>query len=194
MATWPDSPTSEPPGAPTSEPPGAPVRSPSGATAGAPLRPLIGLAELTWLHDLAIAEFGGAPGIRDQGMLESALARPVAGFAGTPAFPEPFDRAGALVEALILDHGFVDGNKRTAVMAGALWLEREGTSLEARPGELVDLALAVAEHRMDAADIASWLEARGVALQVAREPTARKVDQPTLRSTGRDLGARGLGR
>lgn len=172
MPTWPGSPTSEPGAEP-------------GLPAGAPARPLIGLAELTWLHDRALAEFGGAEGVRDAGMLESALARPVAGFGGTPAFAGPFERAGALVEALIVDHGFVDGNKRTAVMAGALWMEREGTALDARPGELVDLALAVAEHRMDAGDIASWLQERGVAVEAAREEAPRRsVPRPVERDAG----------
>lgn len=184
MPTWPALPTSEPAGRLTGP-------APSGLTAPEPAAPLIALSELTWLHDRAIAEFGGAEGIRDQGMLESALARPVAGFSGTPAFPGPCERAGALVEALILDHGFVDGNKRTALMAGTLWLEREGTVLDARPGELVELALAVAEHRMDAGDVASWLEARGVALQASRQDSRAGA---TWRSPERATGGAGLER
>lgn len=118
-----------------------------------------------WLHDAAIREFGGADGIRDSGMLESALARPVAGSGGTALFPRPFDRAAALMEAVIRDHGFLDGNKRTAVMAAGLSLEREGSRLEAAPGELVDLALSVAEHSRDVEDIAGWLEARCTAIE-----------------------------
>jgi death-on-curing protein len=115
---------------------------------------------VVWLHAVAIEEFGGSPGIRDRGLLESAVARPLAGFGGHSLFATPFLRAAALAEALVQHHAFVDGNKRTAMLAMGAWLEREGHRIEAARGELRDLALAIAEHRTATSDVAAWLEAR----------------------------------
>jgi death on curing protein len=115
---------------------------------------------VVWLHAVAIEEFGGSPGIRDRGLLESAVARPLAGFGGHSLFATSFLRAAALAEALVQHHAFGDGNKRTAMLAMGAWLEREGHRIEAARGELRDLALAIAEHRTATSDVATWLEAR----------------------------------
>jgi death on curing protein len=69
-------------------------------------------------------------------------------------------RAAALADSLVLNHGFVDGNKRTAVYAMAAWLEREGFGLDAARGELRDLALAIATRKTGPDEIAAWLEKR----------------------------------
>jgi len=111
-----------------------------------------------FLHTVVIAEFGGSEGVRDRGLLESALARPLAGFGDVRLYETPFSRAAALLEALIQNHGFVDGNKRTAVMAAAFWLEREGYTLTASQDDLVETALAVAEHRLSLGELTDWLE------------------------------------
>jgi death-on-curing protein len=65
-----------------------------------------------------------------------------------------------LAESLVLNHGFVDGNKRTAMYAMAAWLEREGYVIEAERGGLRDLALAIAAHELSMDQIAAWLEQR----------------------------------
>lgn len=125
-----------------------------------PLEPLISLQELVWLHTVAVTEFGGSSGIRDRGLLESAIARPLASFAGKNLYDDPFKRAGALAERLVLNHGFVDGNKRTAMYAMAVWLEREGYVIDAARGEVRDLALGIASHELNTEQIAAWLEQR----------------------------------
>jgi death on curing protein len=125
-----------------------------------PVKPLISLEGLVWMHTVAVEEFGGSSGIRDRGLLESALARPLASFGGRNLYDTPFKRAAALAESLVLNHGFVDGNKRTAMYAMAAWLEREGYVIEAARGELRDLALAIASHELSMEQIAAWLEQR----------------------------------
>jgi death on curing protein len=110
------------------------------------------------MHTVAVTEFGGSQGIRDRGLLESAIARPLASFGGKQLYDNPFKRAAALAESLVLNHGFVDGNKRTAMYAMAAWLEREGYVFEAARGELRDLALAIAAHKRSAEQVAKWLE------------------------------------
>jgi death-on-curing protein len=62
------------------------------------------------------------------------------------------------MKALLRNHGFVDGNKRVAVMAAGFWLEREGYTLAADQGELVEITVAVVEHRMSLEELAAWLE------------------------------------
>ena len=125
-------------------------------------RGLVSLEELLWLHTVAVVEFGGSDGVRDRGLLESALARPLAGFGGRRLYETACLRAAALAEALIQNHGFVDGNKRTAMYAMALWLERESLTLNAEQDELVEFAVGLAVHRIDLAAAAKWLELRTV--------------------------------
>ena len=125
-----------------------------------PVGPLISLEELVWMHTVAVAEFGGSQGIRDRGLLESAIARPLASFGGKNLYDTPFKRAAALAESLVLNHGFVDGNKRTAMYAMAAWLEREGYVFEAARGELRGLALSIAAHELSTEQAAAWLEKR----------------------------------
>jgi death-on-curing protein len=125
-----------------------------------PLEPVISLEELVWMHTVAVTEFGGSQGVRDRGLLESAISRPLASFGGKNLYDTPFKRAAALVESLVLNHGFVDGNKRTAMYAMAAWLEREGYVIEAARGEVRDLALAIASHELSTEQIAVWLVKR----------------------------------
>jgi death on curing protein len=125
-----------------------------------PLKPVLSLEDLVWLHAVAIEEFGGSHGLRDKGVLESALGRPLATFGGKNLYLTSFKRAAALAESLVLNHGFVDGNKRSAMYAMAAWLEREGYRLEADRGELRDIALAIATHKVTFDQIAVWLTDR----------------------------------
>ena len=125
-----------------------------------PAGPILNLAEPVWLHTVAVEEFGGSAGTRDRSVLESALGRPLATFGGKNLYETPFKRAAALAESLVLNHGFVDGNKRTAMYAMAAWLDREGFTIEAARGELRDLALGIATRRFDTEQIAAWLENR----------------------------------
>jgi death-on-curing protein len=125
-----------------------------------PVEPLISLEQLVWMHAVAVTEFGGSQGTRDRGLLESALARPLASLRGKNLYDTPFKRAAALAESLVLNHGFVDGNKRTAMYTMAAWLEREGHVIEAARGELRDLALSIASHELSTEQIATWLVQR----------------------------------
>ena len=125
-----------------------------------PVGPLISLEELVWMHTVAVTEFGGSQGIRDRGLLASAIARPLATFGGKNLYDTPFKRAAALAESLVLNHGFVDGNKRTAMYAMAAWLEREGYVIDAARGELRDFALAIASHELRTEQIVAWLVQR----------------------------------
>ena len=110
---------------------------------------------LELLHDESIAEHGGAPGLRDEGLLESALARPL----NLAAYGEPdlAELAAAYGVGLAKNHAFVDGNKRAAFLAVGLFLALNGHRLAATQAEATLTMLAVAAGQMDEAAFAAWL-------------------------------------
>lgn len=112
------------------------------------------------LHERSIEEFGGAKGIRDEGGVEAALARPYQTFGGEDLYPSPAAKAGAIMESIIIRHPWVDGNKRTGLGLALLLLRKAGFRVEASQDELYDLTIAVAEGRFSAAEIQAWLDPR----------------------------------
>jgi death-on-curing protein len=112
------------------------------------------------IHDRQIAEHGGSAGVRDEGLLESALARPQQLHAyGDPA-PDLADLAAALAYGLARNHPFLDGNKRTAAVCCETFIELNGATLEAEDLELFPRYLALAEGKLAERDFAAWLRER----------------------------------
>ena len=110
---------------------------------------------LELLHDESIAEHGGAPGLRDEGLFESALARPLNIAAdGEPDFAE---LAAAYGVGLAKNRPFVDGNKRVAFLTVGLFLSLNGRRLVATQAEATLTMLAVASGTLDEAAFAAWL-------------------------------------
>ena len=91
----------------------------------------LALDEVLRLHDLLIKEFGGAPGVRDHGLIESALLRPQTGY-----YADLIEEAAALWESLAMYHGFIDGNKRVAYACLELFLQMNGADVSATNDEL----------------------------------------------------------
>lgn len=113
-------------------------------------------SECLLLHDMMLDQYGGCSGIRDEGLLDSALARPQQlRHYGTPTMPE---MAAAYTAGIVKNHPFLDGNKRTGFMMGAGFLERNGYELIASEAEVVIRTLALAAGEMSEADYAAWLE------------------------------------
>lgn len=96
-------------------------------------------------HAEQIAQYGGSDGIRDAGLLESALAQPEAMFGGQYLHTDIFEMAAAYLFHLVKNHPFIDGNKRVGLEAALLFLEINGHSTAATDEELVDLTLRVAQ-------------------------------------------------
>lgn len=112
------------------------------------------------IHDRQLAEHGGTGGVRDEGLLESALVRPQQLYAyGDPA-PDLSDLAAALAFGLARNHPFLDGNKRTAAVACETFLELNGALLQAEDLELYPVYLALAEGKLSERDFAAWLRER----------------------------------
>ena len=106
------------------------------------------------LHALQLARYGGSDGVRDMGLLESALAQPRATFDSEFVHGDLFAMAGAYLFHLVQNHPFVDGNKRTGMIAALVFLDLNGISITHGSPALYELTLGVAEGRM-AQDAAS---------------------------------------
>lgn len=126
------------------------------------------MSEPVWLldaavliaHEVSLANFGGADGIRDLNLLQSALARPRNLFAyGNPGLHE---LAAAYTAGIVRNHPFVDGNKRTGFLAGAAFLELNGWRLTATEMEATQTILGVAAGEISETALAEWFEAHAV--------------------------------
>ena len=110
---------------------------------------------LLLLHDESLAEHGGLPGLRDEGLLDSALARP----ANLAAYGEPdlIELAASYCVGLAKNHPFVDGNKRAALLAMGMFLYLNGHRLAASQADATLAILAVASSEWDESTLAAWL-------------------------------------
>lgn len=109
------------------------------------------------LHDMMLSFYGGIAGVRDEHLLESALARPRQLFHyGKPSMAE---MAAAYAAGIVKNYPFLDGNKRTGFMLGAGFLERNGHEFHATEADAVVSTLALAAGAMTEAEYAGWLEA-----------------------------------
>ena len=118
----------------------------------------LSLGEIVDLHQALLEHTGGTTGIRDLGMLESALAQPRATFDGTDLHPTLVQKAAALGFSLTLNHPFVDGNKRVAHAAMEVFLLLNGIDLSATIDEQERLMLDLADGRITREQLILWLE------------------------------------
>lgn len=116
----------------------------------------IDLEDCISFHEHLLARFGGLSGLRDQGLLESALARPQQLFGyGKPSL---FEMAAAYAFGIAKNHPFLDGNKRSALMSAALFLEANGLSFQATEESAVERTLALAAGAIGEEEYAVWLK------------------------------------
>lgn len=110
------------------------------------------------LHQRQLDRFGGGAGLRDLGLLESAVAQPQASFGGTYAHEGLFVMAAAYLFHIVSNHPFVDGNKRTGLLAAQVFLDVNGVSLEHESEAFYALTIGVAEGRIAKSAVAAELE------------------------------------
>jgi len=109
------------------------------------------------IHDRQLAEHGGGSGVRDEGLLDSALARPLQSHAYGDPPPDLADLAASLAYGLARNHPFVDGNKRTAHVCYRVFLALNDAQLDASDEEKYVQMLALAEGALSESDFADWL-------------------------------------
>ena len=118
----------------------------------------ITLEELMLIHERVIDETGGVHGVINPGGLESASHRPFASFGGHEVFPDLWNKVAALIHSIIAFHPFVDGNKRTSLVAADVCLRLNGYRLV--PSDVVEPCFwGIARGEKSEAEIADWLQA-----------------------------------
>ena len=113
--------------------------------------------QILLMHDQLIEETGGSKGLKDEGMLESALAAPFQSFDGKDLFPSVYQKAARLGYGLASNHAFVDGNKRIGAHAMLVFLALNRIRLDYTQEELSDLFLGVAANEKSYSDVLNWL-------------------------------------
>ena len=118
----------------------------------------VSLDEVLAIHDDMIERYGGSFGVRDLGLIQSAISRPQATFGGYDLYKTVFDKAAALFHSLLFNHAFADGNKRTAITTTVRFLHVNGYELIASKDEFVKFPLNVENNHLTLEQIVFWLK------------------------------------
>ncbi len=121
---------------------------------------MIAIEEVLEIHQILIQEFGGLHGIRDKDLLQSALERPFSGFGEIEFYKTPQEKAAAIVESIVKNHPFIDGNKRTGYVLMRLLLMQFGQDVIATQDEKYEFVIQVASGEIDFTEIATWIIAK----------------------------------
>ena len=113
--------------------------------------------QILLLHEQLIAETGGSSGLRDEGMLDSALNAPFQTFGGEDVYPSLQQKAARLCFGLVKNHPFVDGNKRIGAHVMLVFLAINGIELRHTQTELSDIILQLAAGTIHSSDLLDWI-------------------------------------
>lgn len=119
-------------------------------------------SQILLIHDQLISETGGSSGLRDEGLLDSALNAPFQTFGGEDVYPSLQKKAARLCFGLVKNHPFVDGNKRIGAHAMLVFLALNGIELQHTQSELSDVILQLAAGEIEATDLLRWILAHQV--------------------------------
>jgi death on curing protein len=121
---------------------------------------MIDLQEVFEIHQVLIQQFGGSQGVRDERLLKSAIERPFSGFGETEFYPTPEEKAGAILESIVKNHPFIDGNKRTGYVLMRLILMQFGKDITATQDEKYSFVIEVASGQIELQEIVAWIRNR----------------------------------
>ena len=110
------------------------------------------------IHDQMVKRFGGLSGIRDLGLIESAVGRPQATFDGKELYKTVFEKGAALLQSLLKNHPFTDGNKRTALVSTGMFFKLNGFKLINNHKDEVNFTLEVNNQNLTVEQIVEWLK------------------------------------
>lgn len=123
---------------------------------------LISKRQVLLLHQHLVDETGGSPGLRDEGLLESALNAPFQSFGDTSAYPSLQQKAARLCYGLVKNHPFIDGNKRIGAHVMLVFLALNGIELQHSQTELSDVILQLAAGEIEVTDLLHWILAHQI--------------------------------
>lgn len=115
------------------------------------------LDEALSIHEVSLRRFGGLPGLRDEGLLESALAQPFQTFGGAELYPTLAEKAARYAYGIARNHPFLDGNKRAATACMGAFLRVNGFSFRPSADELLETMLGVAAGTVSYEELAEWV-------------------------------------
>ncbi len=118
----------------------------------------LSVEEIILIHEYELQRYGGAPGIKSIELLESAVHRPKTSFGGQEEYSTKFEKAAALMHALIKNHPFTDGNKRTALVASIVLLKLNGLKVNLGQKRLVEHILNIAKRQLSVQETANLLK------------------------------------
>ncbi|RZS96046.1 type II toxin-antitoxin system death-on-curing family toxin [Cecembia calidifontis] len=121
---------------------------------------MINHEEVIEIHQILITKFGGLQGVRDENGLKSAIERPFSGIGETEFYPSPEEKAGAILESIIKNHPFLDGNKRTGYVLMRLVLMNFDKDIYATQNEKYDFIISIASGKLCFNDIVDWIKQR----------------------------------
>ena len=119
---------------------------------------MIDLQEVFGIHQVLIDEFGGSQGVRDVGLLQSALERPFSGFGASEFYKTPEEKASAVLESIVKNHPFIDGNKRIGYVLMRLILMQYGKDIIATQDEKYGFIIDIASGQASFEAILSWIQ------------------------------------
>ena len=119
---------------------------------------MISEKEALEIHAILIERFGGSTGIRDKELLNSALNRPYQTFDGNELYPTPIDKAAAILESIVKNHPFTDGNKRTGYVLARLLLMNEQIDIRSNQEQKYQLVISISKGEFSFDQIKEWLE------------------------------------
>lgn len=118
---------------------------------------MIPITQAEQIHSVLIEKFGGSKGTRDQNALLSALARPFQTFGSKELYPSPIEKAASLIESILTNHPFVDGNKRTGYVLMRLLLIANNYDIKASQENKYDFVIKIASGKSNFEEIVDWL-------------------------------------
>jgi death-on-curing protein len=118
---------------------------------------MINIEIVKYFHSILIDEFGGSSGIRDLNALKAAIQRPYSTFDGKDLYPTIYDKAAALVESLVKNHAFVDGNKRIGYVMLRFFLIESGYDLSASQTDKYNFIIEISKGNLEFEGIKRWI-------------------------------------
>jgi len=119
---------------------------------------MISEQEALEIHSILIEKFGGANGLRDRELLDSALNRPFQTFDGQELYPTPIDKAAAILESIVKNHPFTDGNKRTGYVLARLLLMNGQLDIKADQEQKYQFVISISTGDLSFEQIKEWIE------------------------------------
>jgi death-on-curing protein len=119
---------------------------------------MIALEDVLKIHEFLINKFGGSQGIRDLNLLKSAISRPYQTFDQKDLYKNPIEKAAAIIESIIRNHPFIDGNKRTGYVLMRLVLMDHGLDISHNHKDKYDFVISIASGNLNYDQIKKWIK------------------------------------